>query len=49
MELFISAAWGAAPVKPISTKFGNSFYPTDVIIRSKFGIDWYSSFGSEEV
>ena len=49
LELYISPTWGAAPVEPIATKFGNSLNPTDVIIRSKFGIDWYSSFGSGEV
>jgi len=31
------------------TKFGNSLYLNDVISRSKFGIDWYGSFGSGEV
>ena len=49
LELYISPTWGAAPVKLIATKFSNSFYLTDVIICSKFGVDWYSSFGSGEV
>ena len=40
---------GAAPIEPICTKFSNSFQLIDVIIRSKFGIFWYSSFGSGEV
>ena len=47
--MFISPTWGAAPVELITKKFENSFYLTDVIIRSKFGIDWYSSFDSGEV
>ena len=38
----------AAFVELIATKFGNSLYLTDVIIRAKFGIDWYSGFGSGE-
>ena len=49
LELCMSPTWGAAPVEPISTKISNNFYPTDVIILSKFGIDWYSGFGSGEV
>ena len=49
LELYIPPKWGAAPIKLIATKFGNSFYLTDIIIRSKFGNDWYSSFGSGEV
>jgi len=40
---------GDAPLEPIATKFGNSLYPTEVISRSKFGVDWYGSFGSGEV
>ena len=31
--------WGATPREPIATKYGNSLYLIDVIIRSKFGID----------
>jgi len=30
-------------------KFGNFLYLTEVINRSKFGVDWYGSFGSGEV
>jgi len=37
---------GDAPLEPIATKFNNSFYLTYLINRSKFGIDWYGSFGS---
>ena len=49
LELYISPTWGAAPIKLIATKFGDSHYLADVIIRSKFGNDWYSNFGSGEV
>jgi len=33
----------------MATKFGNFLYITEVINRSKFGVDWFSSFGSGEV
>jgi len=33
----------------MATKFCNSPYLTEVINGSKFGADWYSSFGSGEV
>ena len=49
LELYISSTWGAAPIEPIATKFGNSLYLIYIIICSKFGIYWYSSFGSREV
>ena len=49
LELYISPTWGAAAVESIAAKFGKSLYLTDVIIRSKSGIDWYSSFGSRGV
>ena len=49
LELYTSPTWGAAPVEPIATKFGKSLPLTDVIIRSKFGIDWQSSFGFGEI
>jgi len=48
-KVYISPTWGDAPLKPISTKFGNSLHLTVVINRSKFGVDWFSSFGSREV
>jgi len=48
-KVFISPTWGDASLKPIATKFGNSLYLIEVINRSKFGVDWYSSFGSGEV
>jgi len=48
-KVYISPTWGDAPLKPIATKFSNSLYLTEVINRSKFGVDWYSSFGSGEV
>ena len=47
--MYISPTWGAAPIEPLSTKFGNSLNLTDVFIRSIFYTDWYSSFGSGEV
>jgi len=47
--VYISPTWGDAPLELIATKFGNSLYLTDVINRSKFGVDWYSSLGSGEV
>jgi len=46
--VYISPTWGDAPLEPIATKFGNSLYLIEVINRSKFGVDWYSSFGSGE-
>jgi len=30
-------------------QIGNSIYLTEVINHSKFGVDWFSSFGSGEV
>jgi len=47
--VYISLTWGDAPLEPIATKFGNSLYLTEVISRSKSGVDWYGSFGSGEV
>jgi len=47
--LFISPIWGDAPLEPIATKFGNFLYLNEVINRSKFGVDWFNSFGSGEV
>jgi len=47
--VYISRTWGDAPLKPIATEFGNSLYITEVINRSKFGVDWFSRFGSGEV
>jgi len=47
--VYISPTWGDAPPEPIATKFGSSLYFTDVINRSKFGIDRYGSFDSVEV
>ena len=41
--------WKATPVELNATKFGNSLRLTDVIILSKFGIDWHGSFRSGEV
>jgi len=46
-KVFISPTWGN--LEPIATKFGNSFYLTEVINHSKFGVDWFGSFGSGEV
>jgi len=48
-KVYISPTWGDTPLEPIATKFGNSLYLTEVINRSKFGVDWFSSFGSGEV
>jgi len=45
----ISPTWVDAPLEPIATKLGNSFYLTELINRSKFSVDWYSSFGFGEV
>jgi hypothetical protein len=42
-------SWGTALVKLIATKFGNSLNLTNFVIRSNFGIDWYSKLGSGEV
>jgi len=47
--VYISPTWGDAPLEPIATKFGNSLYLTEVINRSKFGVDWLGNFGSGEV
>jgi len=47
--VYISPTWGETPLEPIATTFGNSLYLTKVINRSKFGIDWYGSFGSGEM
>ena len=49
LELYILPTWGAAPIELSYTKFGNYFHPTDVIVRYKFGSDWYCNFGSGEV
>jgi len=46
---YISPTWGDAPLEPIVAKFGNSLYLAELINRLKFGVDWYSSFGSGEV
>jgi len=48
-KIYIPLTWGEAPVQPIWAKFGNSLYITEVINRSKFAVDWFSSFGSGEV
>jgi len=48
-KVYISPTWGDAPLESIATKFGNSLYLNEVINRSKFGFDWFSSFGSGEV
>jgi len=48
-KVYISPTWGDAPLQPIATKFGNSLHLTKAINRSKFGVDWFSSFGSGEV
>jgi len=48
-KVYISPTWEDALLEPIATKFGNSFYLTEVINRSKFSVDWYGSFGSGEV
>jgi len=47
--MYISPTWGDVPLEPIATKFGNSLYLTEIINRSKFGVDWLGSFGSGEV
>jgi len=47
--MYISPAWGDALLKPIVTKFGNSLYLTEVLNRSKCGVDWFGSFSSGEV
>jgi len=47
-KVYISPTWGDASLKPIATH-DNSLYLTEVINRSKFGVDWFSSFGSGEV
>jgi len=47
-KVYISSTSGDAPLKPIATIFRNSLYLTEVINCSKFGVDWYSSFGSGE-
>jgi len=48
-KMYISPTCGDAPLEPIATKFGKSHYLTEVINRSKFGVDWFSSFGSGEI
>jgi len=48
-KVYISPTWGDAPLEPIANKFGNSLYLTEVINRSKFGVDWFSSFSSGQV
>ena len=48
-KVFLSPTWGTAPVESISSKFGSSLHPTNVIISSKCGTDWYCRFGSGEV
>jgi len=45
---YISPTWGDALLEPIATIIGNSLYLTEVINSSKFGVDWYGSFGSGE-
>jgi len=47
--VYISPTWGDAPLEPIIAKFGSSLYIPEVINRSKFGVDWFGSFGSGEV
>jgi len=47
--VYILRNWGDAPPEPIATKFGISLYKTEVINISKFGVDWFSNFGSGEV
>jgi len=47
-KVYVSPTWGDAPLKPIATKFSNSLYLPEAINRSKFGVDWFSSFGSGE-
>jgi len=48
-KVYISPTLGDAFLEPIATQFGNSLYLTEFINRSKFGVDWLSSFGSGEV
>jgi len=48
-KVYISPTWGDAPLEPIATKFDSSLYLTEVINHSKFGVDWFCSFGSGEV
>jgi len=48
-KVYISPTWGDAPLEPITTKFSSSLYVTEVINPSKFGVDWFGSFGSGEV
>jgi len=38
-----------AALEPIANKFGNSLYLSELINRSKFGVDWFSNFGSGKV
>jgi len=47
--VYISPTWGDALLEPIATKFDNSLYLTEVINRSQFCVDWFSTFGSGEV
>jgi len=47
--VYISPTWGDASLEPTATKFGNSLYLTELSNRSKFGVDWFCSFGSGEV
>jgi len=44
-KVYISPTWGDAPLKLIATKLGNSLYLTELINRSKCGVDWFSSSG----
>jgi len=48
-KVYISPTREDVPLEPNATKFGNSPYLTEVINRSKFGVNWFSSFGSEEM
>jgi len=41
--VYISPTWGDVPQEPIATTFGNYLYLADVINRTQFGVDWYSS------
>jgi len=47
--VYISPTWGDVPLEPVATKFGNYLYLTEIINRSKFGVDWFSGFCSGEV
>jgi len=47
--VYFSPTWGDVPLEPIATAFGNSLHLSEVINRSKFGVDWYGCFGFEEV